>query len=52
MTNFGQKGFSMLKSLGERTDLRACYDSRDNHFDCLDKFDDVIGEHLKFNVIR
>jgi hypothetical protein len=52
MTNFGQRGFAMLTPLGERTDLRACFDSRDNHFDCLDKFDDVIGEQLKFNLPR
>ena len=35
---------AFLRIPGERYDLRACFLSRDAHFNCLDTFNDLEGK--------
>jgi hypothetical protein len=40
-------GVNMVSIIGEKTDLKTCFEARDDHFDCLDQFKDKIeGKYL------
>lgn len=32
-----------------RENDKACFESRDRHFDCLDEINDRVGNHFLFN---
>ena len=32
-----------FKTLGEKYDDKLCFESRDAHFDCLDRFNEIKG---------
>jgi len=37
-------GANNLRTLGERVNERKCFEARDEHFTCLDHFDDKYGK--------
>ena len=44
--NLNPVTFSSLKTIGEHENMKKCWPSRDEHFDCLDGFTDRYGNSL------
>lgn len=41
--NFNTYAINTLRTLGERIDSKKCFEARDDHFICLDQFNDREG---------